>query len=161
MAPTSLPHITRFESLRRAFSASAGPSPVPLTRSFPVAEIRPDLNTVLANVARTFDQKARLCRRQEAEALAAIDKPESVYIREGYRQDAERAAKSAEAWEARAAEAEAGYFLARVSEELNDAAFIQEFGDVMTVCQAEGRAVYQSTVQAQRMQQDSAGASSV
>ena len=83
----------------------------------------------LIDLARTFDQKARLCRQQEAEALARIDKPESAFIKEAYRQDIMRAAAAAEAWEARAAEAEAGYFLARVSEELNDAPRVRRCHD--------------------------------
>jgi hypothetical protein len=143
----------------------------PTEREPPMSEIRPDLDRALANVAKTFAQKGRLCRQRAAEQLAAMDrqlammvdppKDEAEWARQGFRWEADRANAEAELWEARAAEAEAGYFLCRVSEELNDGAFIQEFGDVMSVAQSQDRAVYRSTIQDQRMQQGLAGAESV
>ena len=136
MSPTTRSHIALFESLGRIIARGdslPSPAPISLLRSDPMSQIRPDLNSVLSNVERTFSLKARIERQKAAEAIVMRDKPESLFIRDGYTQAADRATRQAELWEQRAAEARNGY------------------------CQAEGRVVYQATVEDQRIQQSAAG----
>lgn len=109
-----------------------------------------DLNSMLANVERTFALRARLCRAEAAEAEAQIGKPENVYTNGVYREKADQARAMADRWEARRREAAEGYFLARPTD-LTDPDYIQEFGDVMAQAQEAGRVVYQETPENDRI----------
>jgi hypothetical protein len=102
--------------------------------------------------------KARVCRQKAAESQAVIDGFQGELYAPQERFKIKQALEEAERWDARAAEARGGYFLARNFEEISDNDFLQEFGRDFTECQQQGRVVYQASVQAHRIHQEAAGA---
>lgn len=107
-----------------------------------------DLNTTLANLSVTFTnrvrdslQQARDLEAQREQSVRQIqDNPAAQdQVRENFRPRIDRAQAMASLWAERANEAKSGNFLARPRGEMDDHEFVREFGQVMSLCQDQGR----------------------
>jgi hypothetical protein len=118
---------------------------------------RPDLDTALTNLAKTFASRAQTYRQKATEATEGKRDSEAADYVEARRQEAARANASAQLWEARAATARTGYLLASKAE-YSDPEFMSQFSDVLQQCQDASRVVFKASVEDQAMRQASAGA---
>ena len=117
---------------------------------------RPDLDTVLRNVSKTFAMKATQQRQQAEHLRERLAGFQGELLASQYKPAIARCEAQAENWERRAAEANNGYFLFGKAER-NDGELMREFTDVLSACQGQGRVVYESSVEVQRANQVAAG----
>jgi len=113
-----------------------------------------DLNTVLANLERTFALNARMARDRAGRSTATMNAPGSQFIRESFAGEIAQAEAEAGRWEARRREAANGYMLAGPGD-LNDPGYMSDYGNVLAEAQAARRVVYREMPEGDAIQRQS------
>lgn len=113
-----------------------------------------DLNSVFANLERTFALNARMARDRAEYTTAAMNRPGAQNIKESFLGEIAQAEAEAARWEARRREAANGYMLAGPAD-LNDPVYMSNYGDILSEAQAAGRAVHRETPEGDAIQRES------